>query len=336
MVKKLLYLTSALGLLSTAFIISLGLSLYFGWITPEKIRLLLKYNPNVTSTLPVVSESLIQTNFYSLLRREIALASLNKDFISGGGAIAETNKGILIAEKSGRFFFLDQNEFQEPRLRLTSINIDINQKGFSRDAKKEGYAIKPGLNVGYAGLGMRLHDLLLLSDKKSLMASFTRWKDSEACAELVFAIAKFNQNEELPTSGAWKEVFVTTPCLGFGPQKNKPFAGHQAGGRIIELDNGTVLVSVGDFKNDGDKRSLTTANPANSYGKTHLIDLKTGKIQNNFTTGHRNPQGLTRRHNGEIWSTEHGPTGGDEVNIIKPGKNYGWPKVTLGKDCNGC
>ena len=336
MVKKLLYLTSALGLLSTAFIISLGFSLYFGWITPEKIRLLLKYNPNVTSTLPVVSESLIQTNFYSLLRREIALASLNKDFISGGGAIAETNRGILIAEKSGRFFFLDQNELQEPRLRLTSINIDINQRGFTRDAKKEGYAIKPGLNVGYAGLGMRLHDLLLLSDKKSLMASFTRWKDGGSCAELVFAIAKFNQNEELPTSGAWKEVFVTTPCLGFGPQKNKPFAGHQAGGRIIELDNGTVLVSVGDFKNDGDKRSLTTADPANSYGKTHLINLKTGKIQKNYTTGHRNPQGLARRQNGEIWSTEHGPTGGDEVNIIKFGANYGWPKVTLGKDCNGC
>lgn len=284
----------------------------------------------------MVSESFIQTNFYRLKRRDIALASLNKDFTSGGGAIVETNNGILIAEQSGRFFFLDQDESQRPRLRQTSIYIDINQEGFNRAANKESYAIKPGLNVGYAGLGMRLHDLLLLSDRKTLMASFTRWKDSEACAELVFAYTELIQNEELLKSGTWREVFITTPCLGFGPQKNKPFAGHQAGGRIVELDNGIVIVTVGDFKNDGDKRTLTTANPANSYGKTHLIDLKTGKIQKNFTTGHRNPQGLTRRQNGEIWSTEHGPTGGDEVNIIKPGGNYGWPKVTLGKDCNGC
>ena len=336
MVKKLLYLTSALGFLSTVFIIFLGFGLYSGWITPEKIRLLLKYNPNVTSTLPIVSESFIQTNFYSLLRRDIALASLNKDFISGGGAIVETNNGILIAEKSGRFFFLDQNKFQEPRLRQTSINIDINQKGFNRDAKKEGYAIKPGHNVGYAGLGMRLHDLLLLSDKKTLMTSFTRWKDRGSCAELIFASAALNQTEDLPTSGIWKEVFKTTPCLGFGPQKNKPFAGHQAGGRMVELDDGTVLVTVGDFKNDGDKRSLTTANPANSYGKTHLINLRTGKITSNYSTGHRNPQGLVLRQNGEIWSTEHGPTGGDEINKIKLGTNYGWPKVTLGQDCGGC
>jgi len=336
LVKKLLYLTSALGFFSTALIISVVLSLYLGWITPEKIRLLLKYNPNITSTLPVISENFIETNFYRLLRREISLASLHKDFISGGGAIAETNKGILIAEKSGRFFFLDQNESQEPRLRQTSINIDINQTGFNRDAKKEGYAIKPGHNVGYAGLGMRVHDLLLLSDKKTLMASFTRWKDRGSCAELVFASAEINQSDELPTSGPWKEVFQTIPCLGFGPQKNKPFAGHQAGGRMVELDGGTILITVGDFKNDGDKRSLTTANPANSYGKTHLINLRTGKIKTNYTTGHRNPQGLTRRKNGEIWSTEHGPTGGDEVNRIKSGVDYGWPKVTLGKDCNGC
>jgi cytochrome c2 len=334
--KKLLYLTSTLGLLLIIFFTALSVGFYAGWVTPENLRRIIKYNPLVTSSLPIVSESLIQTNFYSLLRREIALPSLNKNFISGGGAIVETNKGILIAEKSGRFFFLDQNEFQEPRLRLTSINIDINEKGFTRDAKKEGYAIKPGLNVGYAGLGMRLHDLLLLPDKKSLMASFTRWKDSESCAELIFALTELNQNEELPTSGTWKEVFVTTPCLGFGPQKNKPFAGHQAGGRMIKLDNETVLVTVGDFKNDGDKRSLTTANPANSYGKTHLIDLRTGRVQNNYSTGHRNPQGLVRRQNGEIWSTEHGPAGGDEINYIKSGANYGWPKVTLGKDCGGC
>jgi len=105
---------------------------------------------------------------------------------------------------------------------------------------------------------------------------------------------------------------------------------------MIELNNGQVLVTVGDFKNDGDKRSITTADLNNSYGKTHLIDLNSGQIQKNYTIGHRNPQGLTLRRNGEIWLTEHGPTGGDEINQIFPGVDYGWPRVTLGKDCDGC
>jgi len=52
-----------------------------------------------------------------------------------------------------------------------------------------------------------------------------------------------------------------------------------------------------------------------------------------FSIGHRNPQGLTRNPTtGEIWSHEHGPQGGDEVNIIRGGRNYGWPVITHGTE----
>jgi aldose sugar dehydrogenase len=49
-----------------------------------------------------------------------------------------------------------------------------------------------------------------------------------------------------------------------------------------------------------------------------------------FTNGHRNPEGLTFLKSGQLFSTEHGPRGGDELNVIVEGSNYGWPKVTLG------
>ena len=50
-----------------------------------------------------------------------------------------------------------------------------------------------------------------------------------------------------------------------------------------------------------------------------------------FSYGHRNPQGLTRHpETGAIWSVEHGPRGGDELNLIEPGVNYGWPVITYG------
>ena len=55
-----------------------------------------------------------------------------------------------------------------------------------------------------------------------------------------------------------------------------------------------------------------------------------------FSYGHRNVQGLTvHPQTGEVWAMEHGPKGGDEVNLIKAGNNYGWPVITYGIDYNG-
>lgn len=55
-----------------------------------------------------------------------------------------------------------------------------------------------------------------------------------------------------------------------------------------------------------------------------------------FTKGQRNPQGLARNPaTGEIWLHEHGPRGGDEINIVRPGKNYGWPDVSHGEEYAG-
>jgi glucose/arabinose dehydrogenase len=55
-----------------------------------------------------------------------------------------------------------------------------------------------------------------------------------------------------------------------------------------------------------------------------------------YTYGHRNPQGIFKHpKTGKIWTNEHGPRGGDEINIVEKGKNYGWPKITYGKNYSG-
>jgi glucose/arabinose dehydrogenase len=55
-----------------------------------------------------------------------------------------------------------------------------------------------------------------------------------------------------------------------------------------------------------------------------------------WTLGHRNPQGMVYdKANNRIWAVEHGPKGGDELNLIEKGKNYGWPVVTYGIDYDG-
>lgn len=61
-----------------------------------------------------------------------------------------------------------------------------------------------------------------------------------------------------------------------------------------------------------------------------------GAIKSIYSYGHRNPQGTTFNPvTGELWVTEHGPRGGDEINIIKPGANYGWPVISYGINYDG-
>src|SRR6185295_1677338 len=54
-----------------------------------------------------------------------------------------------------------------------------------------------------------------------------------------------------------------------------------------------------------------------------------------WSTGHRTPYGLAFGPDGRLWEVEHGPRGGDELNLIEPGKNYGWPLVVYGKNYDG-
>jgi len=61
-----------------------------------------------------------------------------------------------------------------------------------------------------------------------------------------------------------------------------------------------------------------------------------GALPSIWSLGHRNPQGLEfDAHTGLLWESEHGPRGGDEANVILPGRNYGWPRVSLGMDYDG-
>lgn len=63
---------------------------------------------------------------------------------------------------------------------------------------------------------------------------------------------------------------------------------------------------------------------------------KPGYLPEIFTMGHRNILGLTvHPETGALWDVEMGPQGGDEINLLKPGGNYGWPKVSMGRDYNG-
>jgi cytochrome c2 len=110
------------------------------------------------------------------------------------------------------------------------------------------------------------------------------------------------------------------------------FAGHESGARLAESEDGKLLLSVGDYQFDGVNADQVYAqDPSTDYGKIIEIDMATGQ-KRHISSGHRNPQGLFVDAHGRLWSTEHGPQGGDELNVIEEGSNYGWPNVSLGVD----
>lgn len=118
-----------------------------------------------------------------------------------------------------------------------------------------------------------------------------------------------------------------------------------AGGRVAFDNRGHVFFSIG-MKCSGDGggiQDLTTP-----CGKIHRVNDdgsiphdnpyagQEGVYQSIYTYGHRSPQGLEYdAEHGELWGSEHGPRGGDEINRLLPGENYGWPLYSMGLNYDG-
>ena len=115
------------------------------------------------------------------------------------------------------------------------------------------------------------------------------------------------------------------------------------GSRLAFDDRGYLYVTVGD-RGDMD-RAQDLGDLAGKVVRLHddgrvpednPFVQTPGARPEIFSYGHRNPQGMAvHPETGEVWTHEHGPRGGDEINILRPGVNYGWPVVTLGIDYTG-
>lgn len=120
--------------------------------------------------------------------------------------------------------------------------------------------------------------------------------------------------------------------------------GQHFGSRIAFDNDGYLYLSIGergardenpqDIKRDGGK--IYRFNDDGSIPKDNPFYNQEGAKKAIYSYGHRNPQGLILHpKTGEIWNHEHGPRGGDEINIVKAGANYGWPVITYGINYSG-
>lgn len=126
-------------------------------------------------------------------------------------------------------------------------------------------------------------------------------------------------------------------------QKPKFASAMHFGCRIVEARDGTLYLTLGDrFRRMQDAQTLD-----NHHGKVVRVQKdggvpadnpfvgRAGALPEIWSYGHRNAQGATLAPDGSFWMHEHGPQGGDEINVPRPGRNHGWPVITYGENYGG-
>ena len=115
------------------------------------------------------------------------------------------------------------------------------------------------------------------------------------------------------------------------------------GAKLFFLDDGTLMITSGDgfdFREsaqflDNHFGKVLRINDDGSIPEDNPFVNVSGALPEIWSYGIRNPQGIFQDKDGLVYENEHGPRGGDELNILKPGLNYGWPAITHGIDYSG-
>jgi len=185
------------------------------------------------------------------------------------------------------------------------------------------------------GLQAGLFDVVLDPNFASNKQLYISYAAKQAEDKNTLRLMRYRYVEgEMPKLEDGVELFLVSPAR---------IQGNHYGARIAFLPDGSLVMPVGDAFHFREKaQDLST-----HFGKTVRLNRdgsppkdnpfigQDGALPEIYTYGHRNPQGLLLAADGRLLQHEHGPAGGDEINALKSGKNYGWPTVSYGIDYSG-
>jgi cytochrome c2 len=248
------------------------------------------------------------SNFYSIKNIETSLIPLKINFYSinsllinssykkGGGGLSKFGDEILIIDENASLY-----KFNE---KINITKIDIPEIPFQKVYSPRG------TSVAYNEKSGRVY-----------IAYFEIINENNCIFHIQSADLAIGENQ---IKSSWKREYRSEII-------NHNGAPTSGAGKIL-LQDTIMYFSIGSFSSTNIRdESMKPQDSNSSIGKISKLNLMTGN-SSIFTSGHRNPQGITSSTDGTLYSVEHGPQGGDELNILLQGGNYGWPLKTYGTD----
>lgn len=282
-----------------------------------------KYRIRIRAMLSSVQGGeMIATNLHTV---SVAKLRMPEGFAGGrDGGLAPLAEGVLLADREGALWYVGAD--RTPR--ALTLRVPVNGEALRTDADIVGL-------INPQQFGVKDVMIQALPSGLRLFVSHNQWMPDSNC--YVLRVSSLETTEAVLSGAAagdaaWRTVFDSSPCyeLSTMPGGGSPHPTLGAGGRLAMLDDHQLAVTVGGFKGELELESVEKYwDRSNSYGKSVLVDLRTGASRI-LTIGHRNPQGLTRDAAGRLWLTEHAARGGDELNLLQDGANYGYPAVSYG------
>jgi|TARA_Y100000031_G_scaffold20918_1_gene21585 hypothetical protein len=228
------------------------------------------------------------------------------------------DNNIFIATADGSFAYVNINEFDKDEFKASVIKSNIKDLiRYDRFYISSPHGIK---------------DILI--HKNKLYISYSNQVEKD-CFNISILVSDLSLTELKFEKFFTPEICVSSAFrAGVSVNSYGEFNAYQTGGRMVPYKNNKILFSVGEFR----FRDYAQ-DKSNIFGKIISIDINTKQYEI-ISMGHRNPQGLYYdAQNNVIFSTEHGPQGGDEINInTNPGgeiENYGWPISSYGEHYGG-
>ncbi|RJL04802.1 PQQ-dependent sugar dehydrogenase [Paracoccus aestuarii] len=178
-----------------------------------------------------------------------------------------------------------------------------------------------------------LHDVSIASDFDETRRVWWTYAEPRGDGENATAVATGILSEDGSTMEEVNVIWQQQPAWA----STKHF-----GARIVHDGEGHIFVGLGE-RSDPEPR-VYAQDPQSTLGKIIRINAEDGSpagsgidgaLPEIWSMGHRNIQGAAMSPDGQLWMNEHGPRGGDELNLIEPGLNYGWPEATYGTEYNG-
>jgi len=232
-----------------------------------------------------------------------------------GGAITIVGATVVIMDRLGSLYRYDLTTGSFGKLQLP--RLPNNLEAYLRERRSLGGVEQVNLAGAEAQMEFRAHDIAFLSDRNELAALYDRFDETLGKLRTAISVIPIDV-ATLAATGDWQTKFTSEPYA--------PGMAAFSGGRMAYRGKDKLYLALGDHAiyDPPVAQDLNTA-----FGKIVELDLLS-KEWRQISMGHRNPQGLTLIKSGQLIATENGPRGGDGLDIITEGSNYGWPNVSLG------